>query len=308
MPDDFRSVVILEAGPLCREGCGLKSALPGFFGLVDESVPGEMIPDCDRLISCSGSYNLESLVFRELINRNPTKRVVAGAGSRRGQGPDKPFRYLTIWITKDSNRPIKTKVDDRDGIIGEVGKTTEDGLDIYDSIVALGRGLKEIFVAFPNEHMTIVAYSSDDITHIAKSLKKKPEAIPTRWQKAASALNIESPVVILRKFATREQGIVIPDPENPGMWKVESVPIDSCGITSDAGPKVNFKLRVIATQPEDAETYFYGGTVHVGFPPGDWEWAKETDAEGFTADIELVKEGKPEYILLMVITLSGMSS
>jgi hypothetical protein len=306
MPDDFRSVVILDAEPLCREGCGLKSALQRFFGQVDESVRREIIPDRDFLISPSGSHNLESIVFRELINRNPTKRVVAATWSPRAQGRDKPFRYLTIWITKNSNRPIKTKVKDGDGIIGEVGKTAEDGLDIYDSVVELYGGLKKIFVAFPNEHMTIVAFSSDDITHIAKSLKTKPTAIPACWQKASSTLNVESPVVMLRKFASNETRIVKPDPENPRMLKVESVAIDSCGITSDAGPKVNFKLRVITTQPDDAEIYFYGGGFYFGFPPGDWEWAKETDAEGFTADIELVKERKPEYTTAMVMTLSGI--
>lgn len=316
MPDAIESVLLLQAEPLLREGCALKSELQGFLAVIDEATPGMSAPASD-LLSSVGNNNLDRIVFSELVKRRPTKRLVGGAGFQPPQDIGiGSFRYLTVWITRESNSPIKKKIDTHDGIVGDVARTTKDGLDSYSSPIEIrwssspeqGPAKTSICVAFASEHVALVAFSADDIAHIANLLNSKTPTIPVRWQKAASGLDVDSPVVILRKFTQSEQCIVKRDPDDPNRAEPRNVPIDGFGLTSDAGSSVKFKLHVITSQPNDAEVYFYGGCFYAGFDPAQWKWTKKTDADGFTADVQLdEKEGRNHLGSLIVITLFGIS-
>lgn len=315
MPDSMEAVLVLQAEPLLREECALKRELQGFFGIVDESMPGMTRKDRD-FISSDGENNLDRIVFAEVVARKPVRRLVAGSAFQPPQviGAGS-FSFVAVWITKETNEPIKQRLESGNGIIGEVTKTTEDGLDVYQSPVEFRwspmRGAtsvkKSIHIAFPNEHVTIIALSADDLKHISKSLKAKAKEIPPRWQRAAAKLDIESPVLVLRRFVQDKQRFRRFDFENPQNIEILNVPIHSYGVTYDGGANVSFKLRVITPEPEDAEGYYHGGTYRAGFVPGRWKWDKRTDQDGFTADVVFEeKEGRNHHSSLIVLSMLGI--
>lgn len=233
---------------------------------------------------------------------------MGGRGFQDEAGCSQIPQFVNVWITRDSNRPIQASLERGDGGFGEVTKTSDAGLEVY-RLAAGDDGAHAkhgTCVAFPTEHVAVLAGAPDDVIHVAKSLSANNEDIPARWKKAAAALNLEAPVVLLREFGGREQCIFTDDPDNPHRLRREPVAIDSFGMTSNAGPKVTFKLRAITPQAAEAEIYFYGGTFYAGFAPGYWEWTRTTDAEGLTAEVAFVKAGQAHHCSLVVIALFGM--
>ncbi len=316
MPDTMESVLVLNAELLLREGCTLKRNLQGFFGVADDSTPETNQLDRDFVCS-TGESNLDRVVFSEIVARKPIRRLVAGSGFQppRGIGLGS-FRFVTVWVTRETNEPVRRKIENRDGLRGAVTKTMDSGLEIYrsraefESSATKGTGKpneEDIHVAFPTEHITIIGLSADDLRHIAKSFKHKTKDIPPRWQQAAAGINIESPVLILRKFVEEKQRFRKFDSEPAQEIKIMTVSIHSYAVTSGAGPDVKFQLRVITPEPENAEAYFYGGSLHGGFPPVYWNWSKQTDQGGFTAEVAFGdREGRNAHSELILLSMFGI--
>jgi len=156
--------------------------------------------------------------------------------------------------------------------------------------------------------MTIVALDSGDVAAIIKALSRKGEAeIPARWQKAAAALDVAAPFILLRKFARPAQMVMQRDPKDLSNVEITQVPIDSFGMTSDFGSQIRFRLRIVSPKPDVAWLYFQGGTFHAGFRADYWKWTQKTDPDGMTADVDSLPKDKANHSDLIIITLFGIS-
>lgn len=315
MPDDIEAVMVLRAEPLLRDECALKREMQGFFGIRSDLADTALREQRD-IVSSGGDNNLDRIVFAELLARKPTRRVLAGA---KFQPPDGigvgAFDYLALWITGESNEPIRQRVAAGEGIVGQVAANEGEGVTLYTSPVQLvrrsARGAAEhvdrvACIAFPTQHVTIVAFSQEHARHVARQLQAPTAEIPKHWRAVADGLDLEAPIVILRAFPQKRQQF--PKPVSPGNIEVGEVEIDSYGITNDGGSTVAFHLRAITEYPENAQAYFhYPSPFQGGFPPDSWKWNRQADARGLTADVAFIEgDGRKHHSSLLLLTLFGI--
>lgn len=314
MPDDIESVMVLEAAPLLRDGCALKRHFQGYFGVADQNAPSSDEPARD-IVSSVGDSNLDRVVFGQLVELKPLRRALGGADFARPQGIGiGTFRYLTVWVTTESNAPVRRAIERREGLVGEVEALKLDDCEAYRSAVEIwfsgqDKEKRDVYVVFPTEHVTVVAHAREHATHIAHALRtgvEKP-VVPQRWQAAAKGLDLDAPLVILRKFPKPAQTILKRDPADPAKCEPVVIPFDGFGMTADAGPSVKFHLRVNTSQPDLAVYYFHANTFHGGFSPPYYTWSKQNDAEGFAGEVQPTPQGEQMHLDgLIVITLFGV--
>lgn len=316
MPSDIESVMVLEAAPLLRDTCALKRDFQGYFGVADPNTPPSDEPARD-VVSSVGDSNLDRVVFGQLVALKPLRRALGGADFAPPQGIGiGTFRYLTVWVTAESNTPVRRAIERREGLVGEVEALKLDDCEAYRSTVEIwfsgqDKEKRDVYVVFPTEHVTVVAHAREHATHIAHALRTRSEqpVVPQRWQAAARGLDLDAPLVILRKFTKPTQTILKRDPADPTSEPV-AVPFDGFGMTADAGPSVKFHLRVNTSQPDLAVYYFHANTFHGGFSRPIWTWMKQNDAEGFAGEVRFSSAGAQSYQeglgALITLTLFGV--
>lgn len=301
LPDSIESVMACSSR-LRAEDCALKSELERFLGAGEHA--GNLLGWKD------GEDDIVVITLRGLVQVEPRRRVIGGGGFvglRDRSGSGQMRSYIEIWVTAESNAAV-TELLERRVDAGDAHREQRDGLVVYsEEISSTTVGDRRVFVAFPTDRIAVIGVRAEDIETVAEGLNDEDARLPDRWKDAAVGLDLESPFVLLRKFADPQQSTPGPDADQPGGIARQRVPIDSFGLTSDAGEEVRFRLRIVSPRPEDAAHYFYGGTFHRGFPPQQWKWDAATDEKGTLADIDFApRQRRNHYASLIVITLWGM--
>jgi hypothetical protein len=290
MPEEVESVLLLRASVIMKEACPLRSDLAHFFG---EPPRGEEI-HCDWFLPTRDEFGLDRIVYESVARLEPEVRLVAGAQflppKSLGLGR---FHYLSVWVTRQSNVSLRHRIETQLDIAGDVVVKIVDGVSVFTTRLQVGgfepgdepEGVDYALVFF-SDQVLIVGEGIQNVVESAKSLKRGSKAVPSRWASAASALDLESPILILRAFGDEALCYVedTTDPRNP---KIGNAKIDALGLTG-TGQQLQFKLRCITHEPEAAVQALHGGGLRAGFMPYAWDWKRDVDATGFTAQITIL--------------------
>ncbi len=255
MPDQVESVMILRAKPLLAEGNPWNREMDAWFKPRNEY--------SGHLQSRQAS-TIDNIVFSEVTQLNPVVRLMGGWDFKMPQSiGTSSFRFIHVWITQDSNGGVRERLRHEDSI----DELQRDALTIYQAPVPIAwdnltTETLPVHVAFPNAHVTIVACSSADITHVAGQLKSPNADMPARWREAASAIDIESPVVILRKM--KSEG---------GMLDILPA-ADSFAVACHARTRVYCDIHIVVAPEGDTdsiEAEFQSVlSITNGYWSGDW--------------------------------------
>ncbi|MDX2200480.1 MAG: hypothetical protein SF069_16115 [Phycisphaerae bacterium] len=289
---------MLDAATLLAEGAPLRTEFEGWLGRVDAKKP--QVTSFDRdLVTSRGTADLDRVVFQRIVMLRPQKRVLAGADFKRPIAPGiGQCEYLAIWVTADSNEALRNDVASGRGINGEVVTANSDGVEVFHSKVELfaeatappgqqndARSM-QVSVAFPTPHVTVVSFVPNGAAHVAKALKQKAERnVPLRWQSLASRIDLNAPLVLLRRMGNPQQCVGYPDPNNRSKPIIRDITLHGFAIAAAPDEPLRFRLVADAPSAEDAYLYFQGGGTRGGFPAPTYTWDRINRVGGFDATV-----------------------
>jgi len=205
---------------------------------------------------------------------------------------------------------LRQAIEKRDGVVGSVRVAQAGEVSVYSSDIEVSPPSKRqitVFFAFPSDHLVVRAESMEQMEKVVSKLKQNEKAneIPERWKAAGAAIDLEAPIVLLRKLRGPVCALKY-DRAKPEKIEPRNVDIDSFALAAPSGDALRFQLRCITPAPDDAQFFFYGGTFTGGFPPVYWQWKRAVDTRGFTAEMTFNAEGKNHHLSLVLITLFGV--
>lgn len=270
MPDGAESVMVLRLDEL-HAAPDLKESAERMVAWLDGDEPAD---------------TMDTLLRRGIQAAGPVAWV--HAGSRFTAPPDLgvgDYDARSIWVTRRPLNDVIRALDTGEGVAGPLARHEANGVTIYEgqrTIEFYGGESKteSMFVAFADARTPMVAETRDDIEQMLARWRAGDRQIPARWRSGAQRLEVESPIVILRRYdpASEEDQF---SPVNRRIPPEERIEIEAFGIVLTDPAKRRYRLEVISSQPQRAEEFFRHWLSDESFA-----WTVEAADAGFAATLE----------------------
>lgn len=296
MPDGAESVMVWRLDELQREAPDMKEAAEELvIGLNEKAETKEQI----------------DVVLRRAI-RTARPLVWAHSGSRFSPPSDLgvgDYNERSIWITERPLRELRRALDTGEGVGGPVQRHKIAGVRVYEVLREIefygGESMTEpMFIALPDPRTALAAESLEDIGHMLARHRDEHAEIPEQWRSAAARIEIESPMVMLRRYDPESEDDQF-SPVRPGLSAERRIEIEAFALVLAEAEQGRYRLEVITRQPQRAEEAFF----RLLLPEPLFTWTAETTGEGFAATVKgaVEQERHARDAILSLLTVFGMN-
>lgn len=296
MPDGAESVMVWRLDELQREAPDMKEAVEEWFlGLNEEAAATERI---------------EIVLRRSIGGAGPV--VWAHSGSRFTAPPDLgvgDYNERSIWITERPLRELRRALDTGEGVGGPVQRHEIGGVRVYQMLRERefygGESMTEpMFIALPDQRTALIAESLDDVGQMLGRYGRAPSGIPEQWRSAAARIEIESPLVILRRYDPESEDDEF-SPVNPGLSAERRIDIEAFALVLADAERSRYRLEVITRQPQRAEEAFF----RLLLPEPVFDWTVQPTDRGFAATLggEAEREYHAREALTTLLMVFGLN-
>jgi hypothetical protein len=290
MPDGAESVIVLRLDELQREAPVLK-------GIAERPIVG--------LEGDEPADAMDAVLRRGIQAAGPI--VWAHGGSRFTPPPDLglgDYDGRSIWVTERPLDDVIRALATGEGIGGPIERHEAGDVTVYEgrrTIEFYGgeSKIEPMFVAFADSRTPMVAETREDIVQMLERWRGGHREVPARWRSPAQRLEIESPVVVLRRYDPESEGDQF-SPVNRLIPPEERIEIEAVGVVLADPAKSRYRLEVITRQPQRAEEFY-----RHWLSEREFAWTVEATEEGFAATLEGAAEQEEDvaaalYSLLIV--------
>jgi len=232
---------------------------------------------------------LHNVVMRYVAMSNPLVQVEGGSQFTAPDGVGVGnFNGRSIWIVEHPLARLMQRLAARKDIDGELTPFKLGDVQCYETAVDVRISIRpdvapvteRRLYAFPSTRSVVVTECRDDVEYILKALGAKEPKVPKQWEPFAAALDIESPIIILRRYdPSNDRDYWSPAGSmNPHYGRTQ---VEGFGLVLKSAHDVMFSLRCVAKQRERAAAYYKDHA----FRQENFTWSIEERPEGFTAEI-----------------------
>jgi hypothetical protein len=294
VPPDAESVVVARLGPLAAEKSAFRAQL------LDASKNVGGAPGAARQIN--------TVVNGEIINAKPTAWVCAIREYRAEQGIGMgAFTPSNVFIVEQSTDLLRDRLLKGDGVDNPVKMTEEGGIKFFAGTFPTSAdlrpptskeaaaGTQDYFVAIADAHTVVTGYRRADVQTIVRLLAKPGDSIPVKWKDVAAGLDIEAPLIILRKYDPHNEDAG--SPVSRKVYKDLRADIDSVGLAVKDCEKAVFQIHALTSEPERAQ----GALQWQVMPEHHVTWAVKNDATGFAGEITWQKHTVDDGMMVLLL-------
>ncbi len=257
-----------------------------------------------------GRDDLLNTTLRAVAAAHPSAFLWAGSGFT---GPDGigvgNFDERWIWVVGSPVTALRERLDACEGVAELNEPFDVQGVRVYSAKTfhypdgyphaTKEKIEKETLVAFPREHVVLIAQSRRDIEHMVSAALKPPDSPPVRWAPVAEGLDLGSPLLILREY----------DPRNTRDWQSPlnatrededgqaDIRMAGLALPDDAG----FRLNVVSRTPDRAKRFY---RTHV-LVEDAFAWKDTPTETGFRAVLRVAEGAEDGAPLLCLLVFFG---
>ncbi len=274
-----------------------------------------------RIINRLGNANSEedrnrliSIVLRHVAMANLIVHIEGGSeftritGNPIGIGVGN-YHSRSIWFVEGSLDQLKKGLAEDREFKGDVKELTLSDVPVYQSevreFVMKGDKVEAIqekrFVAIPTSHCVVITEDKHELEHILQGLKSTTSNVPEKWRVVAEKVEIESPIVVLRRFDPNNE-LDYYSPVNPNNPAYRRADIESFSFVMPAHNRLAFELYAVSKEPRKAAAFFGQDS----FRQEVFEWKVNFHGTGFDAEVFVRDKKRNEaHPMLMVYHLFG---
>lgn len=252
----------------------------------------------------------ESIILRAVAAATPLLYVEGGSQFTAAYGVGTGnYNGRTVWVTAKPLSGLTRRLIDRKDVDGDIRPFKLGDAQAFEFPIQLRTSTKEElvpetrFVAFPNDRTVLICESRDDLEVMLKGLAEKEPRMPQQWESVATGLDIEAPIVVLRRY----------DPKNNGDYyapmnarRSHPVAVDGFALVMPAVKNLAFRLRCLTNDREGARSYYQEDDR---FPTNAFVWQVGRQPDGFLADITALGQtsGQISSMIMRLHLLFGVN-
>lgn len=304
MPPATESVLIQRYGILLADDSALKTEAQ------------ELIDNLGNIYSGEERDALLNVVLRHVAMAKPVVHAEGGSqftrvtGDPLGVGVGN-YNSRSIWCVERSLDRLMKRLAEKPDISGALKTFKLGGVPVYHSELRqyLMKGeeaapiQEDRFVAFPSDRCVVITEDRDELKHILDRLESKASGVPEKWREVAAALELESPIVLLREYDPQNK-LDYYSPVNPTQPDYKQADVQSVCLVVPSPKRLAFRLNCISKEPQKALA-FYGYEV---LCYETYRWDTKLRQAGFNSEVAVVDEKRDEaYPFLSLYILFGMN-
>jgi hypothetical protein len=248
-------------------------------------------------------------IVQQLADFKPVVYAEGGSDFTRVADPEGPsglgnYNSRSIWYVQQPLGPLRRRLDGKALPTQPATASNPHAPRVYETEVKQyvpkdGRAApvqEKRFIAFPSDYCVVVVEQKGELDDILKALASRSAELPERWRSVAGKLEIESPVVLLRRY-NRTNTLDYYSPFNPEFLPVD---IESFGLILPSEKRVNFRVRCLSRSVMEAEQYYKRGFLR----EEEYRWRVTMREGGFDAELVAVN-GNTQTVMMLLYVLFG---
>lgn len=198
---------------------------------------------------------LRSVVAKAISDAVPVATALGGSDftwpSRLGSGG---YTERQVWCVEHSLAPLSARLAEMQAAGGSVSKVLVEGQDVYRGLSTDNdfKSSRDFFAAIVDDHTLLAAETIEDISSLIRAWNSKGEPkVPERWKAAASTVDLNSPIVVLRAYGAPSDRDAC-NPNHPKRWGEGGGGVKAIAVTLPVIAEPKFKFVCLTADADRA--------------------------------------------------------
>ncbi|HNO79379.1 MAG TPA: hypothetical protein PKN33_15115 [Phycisphaerae bacterium] len=219
------------------------------------------------------------------------------------------YKSRSIWYVEQPLDALKKRLAENRDLTEGVTNSVLGDVTVYQTKVSkYGMNGEEVvpieeslLVALPSDRCVVITEDAREMEQILAGLKSSAAELPRKWQAAASNLDLESPIVLLRCYDLKNE-LDAYSPTNPSHCPSNCVSVDSVALVLPSARQVSLRMNCISNEPQKVVAFFNDLLLS----QDEYRWKTTFDATGFEAEIVVMDDQREKaHSLLSLYALFG---